>query len=174
MTGITLGAHRSHLIQTDHTTARRWLGIERFDRPLFSAKAGSTRSPNQVSCLRQRRPSWSRISSIGCAASQSLCARAGKRPTDPRSRRQTAARGSWLRECRSDHGGRLLGRDTSAGGLSGTVLEGFQSFRIETADALAHGLTIKTDPGCNRRGALAALGAPDDLGPLHALGRSGV
>ena len=37
MTGIALGAHRSHFIQTDHTTARRWLGIERFDRPLIWA-----------------------------------------------------------------------------------------------------------------------------------------
>jgi hypothetical protein len=37
------------------------------------------------------------------------------------------------------------------------VLERFQALRIEAADALAHGLTIKTDPGCNRRGALAAL-----------------
>ena len=32
-------------------------GVERLDAPLFSAKAGSTFSPNQVSCWRQRRPS---------------------------------------------------------------------------------------------------------------------
>ena len=64
MTCIALGAHRSHLVKTDHTTARRWCGVERFDDPLFSANAGSTRSPNQVSCLCQRKPSWSRISSM--------------------------------------------------------------------------------------------------------------
>jgi hypothetical protein len=29
------------------------------------------------------------------------------------------------------------------------VLEGFQSFRIETADALAHGLTIKAHASCD-------------------------
>ncbi len=54
------------------------------------------------------------------------------------------------------------------------VLEGFQTFCIETADALAHGLAIKADPGCNRRGSLAATGPPDDLRTLYALGRSRV
>src|SRR5215213_6100291 len=53
------------------------------------------------------------------------------------------------------------------------VLEGFQSFRIETVDAFAYGLTIKTDTGGNRQGALAATGAPDDLSALHSVGRSG-
>jgi hypothetical protein len=40
-----------------HNTMRRWRGMERRDDPLFSAKAGSTRSPNQVSWFRNRNPS---------------------------------------------------------------------------------------------------------------------
>ena len=63
-TRITLRTDRAHFVQADHTAARRRRGVEGFDLPLFSAKAGSTRSPNQVSCFRQRKPSWSRISSI--------------------------------------------------------------------------------------------------------------
>ena len=63
-TGVTFSAHRSHFVEADHTTARRRCGVERLNPPLFSAKAGSTRSPNQVSCLCQRKPSWSRISSM--------------------------------------------------------------------------------------------------------------
>src|SRR5215212_648107 len=35
--GITLRAHRSHLVQADHNTARRWCGVERFDCPLIWA-----------------------------------------------------------------------------------------------------------------------------------------
>jgi hypothetical protein len=35
MTGIALGTHRSHLVETDHTTARRRCGVERFDPPLI-------------------------------------------------------------------------------------------------------------------------------------------
>jgi len=54
------------------------------------------------------------------------------------------------------------------------VLQRFQPFSIEAADALAHGLAIKADPGCNSRRALAATGVPDDLRTLHALGGSGV
>jgi len=53
------------------------------------------------------------------------------------------------------------------------VLERLQAFRIEAADALAHGLAIKADPGCNGRCTLAATGAPDDLRTLDAVGRSG-
>jgi hypothetical protein len=60
---IALGRDWSHLIQADHEAARRGRGVERLDPPLFSAKAGSTRSPNQVSCFRQRKPSVIRISS---------------------------------------------------------------------------------------------------------------
>ena len=63
-TRITLRTDRAHFVQADHTAARRRRGVEGFDLPLFSAKAGSTRSPNQVSCFRQRKPSWSRISSM--------------------------------------------------------------------------------------------------------------
>src|SRR5262249_3458791 len=56
-TGLTFGCHRPHLIQADYDTARRWRAVEPFNRPLFSANSGSTRSPNQVSWLRQRKPS---------------------------------------------------------------------------------------------------------------------
>src|SRR5690242_12722596 len=58
----TLGRLWPHLIQTHDNTPLRRLYIERFSRPLFAAKSGSTRSPNQVSCLRQRKPSVSNIS----------------------------------------------------------------------------------------------------------------
>src|SRR5918998_2031757 len=61
---VALGAHWPHLVQAEDYAARRRCGVERFDPPLFSANSGSTRSPNQVSRLRQRRPSWSRISSM--------------------------------------------------------------------------------------------------------------
>jgi hypothetical protein len=49
------------------------------------------------------------------------------------------------------------------------IFEGFQSLPIEAVDALAHGLALKADPSRNRRCALAATGAPDEL---DALGRS--
>jgi len=39
----------SHLVQADHYAARRRHRVELFDDPLFLAKSGSTRSPNQVS-----------------------------------------------------------------------------------------------------------------------------
>src|SRR3712207_8413265 len=52
---IALGAHRSHFVQADDK-APVWGGrVERLDLPLFSANAGSTRAPNQVSCLRDRK-----------------------------------------------------------------------------------------------------------------------
>ncbi|HEY7543988.1 MAG TPA: hypothetical protein VID27_03855, partial [Blastocatellia bacterium] len=54
---IAFGSNWSHLIQADHPTAFRWGGIEPLDAPLFSANSGSTRSPNQDSCVRQRNPS---------------------------------------------------------------------------------------------------------------------
>src|ERR671913_1547447 len=63
-TRVTFRAHGPHLVQADHPAARRRCGGERLNRPLFSAKAGSTRSPNQVSWFRQRKPSWTKISSI--------------------------------------------------------------------------------------------------------------
>jgi len=68
--GMGLGALRPHLVQADDDAAFRRRGVERLDPPLFSANAGSTRSPNQVSCRRrrrrrrQRKPSPRRISSI--------------------------------------------------------------------------------------------------------------
>src|SRR5215510_5255516 len=61
---ITLRRHWSHLIETDYRTLFRWLGVERFNGPLFLANSGSTRSPNHVSWVRQRSPSASNNSSI--------------------------------------------------------------------------------------------------------------
>ncbi len=62
--GIALGRHWPHLIDIQDDT-RRWRGSsERFDTPLFCANAGSRRSPNQVSCLRQRKPSSCKISKM--------------------------------------------------------------------------------------------------------------
>ncbi len=61
---MAFGALRSHLIQADHDAVGRWGLVEGDDRPLFSAKAGSTRSPNHVSWVRQRTPSACRISPI--------------------------------------------------------------------------------------------------------------
>src|SRR5918995_464703 len=43
------GRLRPHLVQTDHYAARRRHRVELLDDPLFLAKSGSTRSPNQVS-----------------------------------------------------------------------------------------------------------------------------
>ena len=40
---------RPHLVQADHYAARWRRGVELLDDPLFLAKSGSTRSPNQVS-----------------------------------------------------------------------------------------------------------------------------
>src|SRR2546426_142984 len=58
------GRFGSHLIHTNDGAVFRRRGIELFYRPLFSAKAESTRSPNQLSCLRQRKPSASSKSPI--------------------------------------------------------------------------------------------------------------
>src|ERR671925_541007 len=54
---ITLGSDWPHLIQANYRTMLRGVGVERFNEPLFFANSGSTRSPNQVSCVRQRSPS---------------------------------------------------------------------------------------------------------------------
>jgi hypothetical protein len=52
-----LGRFGAHRIQA-HPYAPRWRRrVELLDRPLFGAKSGSTRSPNHVSALRQRKPS---------------------------------------------------------------------------------------------------------------------
>src|SRR5829696_4793460 len=81
--GEAFGALRAHFIEADHDTADGRTGVERDDGPLFAAKAGSGRSPNQVSCFRQRNPSACRISpmrlrfiamprsSLRCTASRS-------------------------------------------------------------------------------------------------------
>src|SRR5712692_6226961 len=61
--GETLGGFGSHLVEADDDTLRRWLAVELNDGPLFWANSGSTRSPNQVSWVRQRMPSAIRISS---------------------------------------------------------------------------------------------------------------
>src|SRR5579875_1178651 len=56
------GRFRPPFVQTDHETARWRLRIESLNGPLFCAKSGSTRAPNQVSCCRQRKPSACKIS----------------------------------------------------------------------------------------------------------------
>ena len=43
------GRLRPHLVQADNYAADRRRGVELLDDPLFLAKSGSTRSPNQVS-----------------------------------------------------------------------------------------------------------------------------
>jgi hypothetical protein len=77
-------------------------------------------------------------------------------------------------QCGGDHGGSLFGRVGARPACAMPVLERFQSCHIEAVNTLAHGRAIKAQAGCNRRGALAEMGAPDNLGPLHTLGRSGV
>src|SRR3954471_12719724 len=58
------GRLRPHLVQADHYAADRRRGVELLDDPLFLAKSGSTRSPNQVSSWRHFRPSRIKISLI--------------------------------------------------------------------------------------------------------------
>ncbi len=53
-----------HLVQADHYAADRRRSVELLDDPLFLAKSGSTRSPNQVSSWRHFRPSRMKISLI--------------------------------------------------------------------------------------------------------------
>ncbi len=64
MSRIAFCRIRSHFIQANCHTSSDWLRVQLGDKPLFSANSGSTLSPNQVSCLRQRNPSASKISSI--------------------------------------------------------------------------------------------------------------
>lgn len=52
----TLGGFRPHLVEADHGAAVWRADVQRFYRPRFAAKSGSTRSPNHVSCWRHRRP----------------------------------------------------------------------------------------------------------------------
>lgn len=47
--GDAVGALRAHLVQAHRHAVRRRVRVKADDRPLCSAKAGSTRSPNQVS-----------------------------------------------------------------------------------------------------------------------------
>src|SRR4051812_46726385 len=61
---IALGRLRPHLVQADYAAAGRCCVVELLDRPLLRAKAGSTRSPNQVSSRRHLRPSRMKISLI--------------------------------------------------------------------------------------------------------------
>src|SRR6266849_5868451 len=49
LAGEGFGRFRSHLIHTDHDATGWWLGVEALNCPLFSAKSGSIRLPNQVS-----------------------------------------------------------------------------------------------------------------------------
>jgi hypothetical protein len=55
---------RTHLVEADDDAAGGSGGVEVLDGPLFAANAGSTRSPNQVSSLRQRSPSAMSSSSM--------------------------------------------------------------------------------------------------------------
>jgi hypothetical protein len=64
LAGKALGRFRAHLGQANHETPLRGARVECFNAPLLWANCGSTRSPNQVSWVRQRRPSAIRRSSI--------------------------------------------------------------------------------------------------------------
>jgi hypothetical protein len=55
--GIALAGLRPHFVEADDYAAVRWRGVEVFEGPLFSANAGSTRAPNQVSSCRPLSPS---------------------------------------------------------------------------------------------------------------------
>jgi hypothetical protein len=61
---VALAGLRPHLVETDDNAAGRWRRVELLDRPLFCAKSGSTRVPNQVSSCRHFSPSWMKISLI--------------------------------------------------------------------------------------------------------------
>src|SRR5262249_25731201 len=66
LAGERLGRLGAHLVQADHDATCWWLGVEALNRPLLAANSGSTRWPNQVSCVRQRNPSrcntsWMRL-----------------------------------------------------------------------------------------------------------------
>src|SRR5215475_7644726 len=63
LTRMALGRLRPHFIQVHDDAVRRRGGVQLLNYPLFLAKSGSTRSPNHVSCVRQRKPSANRISS---------------------------------------------------------------------------------------------------------------
>ncbi len=54
---IAFGRDRTHLIDIQDDAVLGLLLPQPFDGPLFSANSGSSRWPNQVSCLRQRKPS---------------------------------------------------------------------------------------------------------------------
>jgi hypothetical protein len=58
------GRLRPHLVQADNYAARWRCRVELLDDPLFLAKSGSIRSPNQVSSWRHFRPSRMKISLI--------------------------------------------------------------------------------------------------------------
>src|SRR5262245_747471 len=64
MSRIALSSDRPHFVHTNHHAVFRQVGVERFNEPLFLANSESTRSPNHVSCVRQRRPSAINNSSI--------------------------------------------------------------------------------------------------------------
>ena len=64
LAGIALARLRPHLVDAEDNTAGRRRRVELLDRPLFRAKSGSTRAPNQVSSWRHFRPSRMKISLI--------------------------------------------------------------------------------------------------------------
>lgn len=59
-----LGAVWSRLVEADNGAALGRVGLVCTDRPPTWANSGSTRSPNHVSCLRQRSPSPLRMRSM--------------------------------------------------------------------------------------------------------------
>ena len=54
---------RTQLVATDDGAGGGGAGVEALDRPRFAATSGSTRSPHQFSCWRQRSPSLRKTSS---------------------------------------------------------------------------------------------------------------
>ena len=64
LTGVALGRDRTHLIDIEDNAVGGRLLPQGLDGPLFCTNSGSSRLPNQVSCLRQRNPSSWRISKM--------------------------------------------------------------------------------------------------------------
>jgi hypothetical protein len=86
-TGITIRTDWAHFVEADHTTAGRWLGVERFDLPFIRRRlnppARQTRSCTGASA--SPRGAGSRESD--CAASRCTTPRAGQWQADRLSRR---------------------------------------------------------------------------------------
>ena len=164
---VALGADGAHLVQADNYAAIGRCGVERLDAPLFSANSGSTRSPNQVSCRRQRRPSRSRISSIRLRRmAMPLCSQqvGGEPVQGPRRERQTQAARAGQRG--GDHRRDLVGRVGRRAPRAVVVLKGRKPFGVEPADAATHGLGTQPKRLGNGGRRLTLAGTPDDAGAL--------